>query len=96
MAQVVAFIPGVSPAAQFSGTHNGRMSGTTSPRRPGRPSKGERDLIKAKVPVLLKAAAREKAGSQGLDLTEYIERLIARDLGLETPGEQEVLLKPAV
>lgn len=72
------------------------MSGSTTPRRPGRPSKGARALVKAQIPVPLKTAAKQKADTQGMDLTEYIQYLIARDVGAEVPGIQEVLLKPAV
>ncbi|GAC85201.1 hypothetical protein GP2_031_00120 [Gordonia paraffinivorans NBRC 108238] len=67
-------------------------------RRPGRPSKGPREVVKALVPAPLKAAAAERAGAQGLNLNDYIQQLIARDVAAGA-GEQlaisEVQLKQA-
>ncbi|MCG7635280.1 hypothetical protein MHN80_23470 [Gordonia McavH-238-E] len=56
-------------------------------------------MVKALIPAPLKAAAKQKADDQGMDLNSYIQTLIARDVGshaAESPAIQEVLFKRAV
>ncbi|MCK8615281.1 hypothetical protein RD149_21610 [Gordonia westfalica] len=65
---------------------------SASPRRPGRPSKGPRKVVKALVPGPLKDAAAERAGAQGLNLNDYIHQLIARDVAAGA-GEQLAILE---
>lgn len=48
--------------------------------------------MKALVPAPLKEAAAERAGAQGLNLNDYIQQLIARDVAAGA-GEQLALLE---
>ncbi len=48
--------------------------------------------MKALVPGPLKDAATERAGAQGLNLNDYIQQLIARDVAAGA-GEQLAILE---
>lgn len=67
--------------------HHGQMG---TQRGPGRPSKGERELARLRMPVELKARAETAARSQGLTFNDYINGLAAADLGMPY-GQQEGL-----
>ncbi|UNN05256.1 hypothetical protein [Rhodococcus opacus] len=65
-----------------------------SPRKPGRPSLGERKQLKVRVIPEIKDAAKRAAHSHGMTETQYITALIAADTGLTnlvTPIQQEEL-----
>ena len=47
---------------------------------PGRPSKGERHLVSARVPVPHAEQLFERADALGVSLSEYLAGVIARDL----------------
>jgi hypothetical protein len=53
-----------------------------SPRKAGRPSKGDRLIVSARVPVELKHAAVETAKKFGLSENDYILSLVAAHTGL--------------
>lgn len=49
----------------------------------GRPSKGARDDVRLRVPVPLRAAAREAADAQGLTENDFYAALAASYLGIK-------------
>ncbi|MFZ2176379.1 MAG: hypothetical protein WAW17_20520 [Rhodococcus sp. (in: high G+C Gram-positive bacteria)] len=71
------------------------MAENLSPRKVGRPSKGDRKLVKAFVPIELKKATAATAARKGLTETDYIVALLAADTGLThfaTPHQEELPL----
>jgi hypothetical protein len=49
--------------------------------KPGRKSKGARELLGTRPPVDLAAEARLRADELGLSINDYLLRLLAEDLG---------------
>ena len=54
-----------------------------SPRRPGRPSLGERVRLVCRIAPELKKAAEQKAMSRGMSENDYLTALIAADTGMD-------------
>lgn len=59
-------------------------------RKTGRPSKGEREFVRARVPIPLRRAVEERARALGMSLNDYVGQLLADDTGVPY-GEQEAL-----
>lgn len=69
-----------------------------SPRRPGRPSLGERLMVPVRIHPDLKEAVTQAAKNHGMTVNGYIAALIAADTGLTNlvpPIQQEALPHPA-
>lgn len=62
-------------------------------RKPGRPSKGERELIRARVPVPLRKALDEEAERRGMTLNDLIGEALADLVGV--PYSPQEALKTA-
>ncbi|MFK4298191.1 hypothetical protein ABH924_003352 [Arthrobacter sp. GAS37] len=58
---------------------------TTPPRGPGRPSKGDRRLLKTRVPEEHVAVYEKERQKLGLDWTDWIAYKLATAEGLELP-----------
>ncbi|GIT82083.1 hypothetical protein LLS1_37520 [Leifsonia sp. LS1] len=61
---------------------NSRLTQTMSNARGGRRSKGQRELLGTRAPVLLAEAARTKAAELGLNVNDYLATLIAQDTNM--------------
>lgn len=62
-------------------------------RKIGRPSKGERELIRARVPVALRRAVDAEAERRGMTLNDFIGELLAEHTGV--PYSPQEALKTA-
>ena len=62
-------------------------------RKTGRPSKGERELVRARIPIPLRRAAEDRAKALGMTLNDYVGRLLADDTGV--PYTEQEALKSA-
>lgn len=62
-------------------------------RKPGRPSKGPRVQLKARVPDALHNAALAEAGRRGMTLNDYLGELLAEATGV--PYSPQEALKTA-
>lgn len=51
-------------------------------RKTGRPSKGEREFVRARVPIPLRRAAEDRAKALGMTLNDYVGQLLAEDTGV--------------
>lgn len=51
-------------------------------RKIGRPSKGERKFVRARLPIPLRRAVEERANSLGMTLNDYLGQLLAEDTGV--------------
>lgn len=54
---------------------------TAMHRRPGRPSKGERELVRARLPKPLASALRAEAQERGLSINDFLVSLIEEATG---------------
>ncbi len=57
-------------------------------RKPGRPSKGPRVQLKARMPEQLYAAALEEAARRGMTLTDFVGELIADSTGVPYTAQE--------
>ena len=80
----------MSPAFLCSGT---APCAVVEHRKPGRPSKGERELIRARVPVALRRAIEAEAERHGMTLNDFIGELLAERTGV--PYTDQEALKTA-
>ncbi len=60
---------------------NGTIS-VVEQRKIGRPSKGEREFVRARVPIPLRRAAEGRAKALGMTLNDYVGQLLAEDTGV--------------
>ena len=63
-------------------------------RKIGRPSKGDRELVRAKMPVRLRDAAYQEAARRGMTFTDLLGELLAEATGVPYTT-QEALDKTA-
>jgi hypothetical protein len=56
----------------------------------GRPSKGERHFVRAKLPVRLVRGLQDRATRRGMTLTDLIGELASKETGIPY-GDQEAL-----
>lgn len=59
-------------------------------RKTGRPSKGEREFVRARLPIPLRRAVEERAKTLGMSLNDYVGQLLAEDTGVAY-ADQEAL-----
>jgi hypothetical protein len=64
----------------------------TVPRKPGRPSKGERKPYLIKMPVLLAAELEAEARRNGLDVTTWVTQLVADRLEFPLTRQEQLPL----
>lgn len=50
--------------------------------RPGRPSKGERLVVSARIPVELRRAIDEEAEAEGVSINDFIEAVLMKHVTL--------------
>ncbi len=62
-------------------------------RKTGRPSKGEREVVRARLPVHLRTALQDEAARRGVTLNDFLGELIAREVGV--PYSSQEALKSA-
>ena len=62
-------------------------------RKIGRPSKGEREEVRAKVPVSLRRAVQEEAARRGMTVNDLVGELLADCTGV--PYTSQEALKSA-
>lgn len=60
-------------------------------KKPGRPSKGERDRFDVRLPKDLAAAARAEAARRGLTFVDLVGELVAAELDMTYTTTQEEL-----
>ena len=59
-------------------------------RKPGRPSKGEREQVRARVPVPLLRALQDEATRRGMTFNDFVGETLADVVGVPY-SEQEAL-----
>jgi hypothetical protein len=59
-------------------------------KKTGRPSKGERHFVRAKLPVRLVRALQDRATRRGMTLTDLIGELASKETGIPY-SDQEAL-----
>jgi hypothetical protein len=60
-------------------------------RKPGRPSKGPRNEVRAKLPVRLVEALQAEAARRGMTVTDLVGELAAQVTGVPYTTQQEAL-----
>ncbi|WP_431878999.1 hypothetical protein [Amycolatopsis sacchari] len=64
-------------------------------KKPGRPSKGDRERFTVRLPEQLAAAARKHAARRGLTFNDLVGQLLAADLGMTYDQQEELPLSAA-
>jgi len=59
-------------------------------KKPGRPSKGEREQVRARVPVALLRALQDEAARRGMTFNDFVGETLADVVGVPY-SEQEAL-----
>lgn len=72
----------IGVSSQLQGSKTCRTAAMAMHRRPGRPSKGQRELVRARLPKPLAAALRAEAQDRGLSINDLIGELVARETGV--------------
>lgn len=62
-------------------------------RKPGPPSKGEREEVRARVPVALRRALQQEAAHRGMTYNDFVGEILAEAVGV--PYSQQEALKTA-
>lgn len=59
-------------------------------RKIGRPSKGEREVVRARLPIALRRAVEERAKTLGMSLNDYVAQLLSADTGVPYTDQEEL------
>lgn len=64
-------------------------------KKVGRPSKGERRMVRTRVSVAVHAAFYTEAARRGITVTDFLGELMAREVGVPYSSTQEALPRTA-
>lgn len=64
-------------------------------RKPGRPSRGDREPLYVKMPVHLLQALRFQAAGQDMTVTDLVGEALARELGVSYMDQETLPLREA-